>query len=65
MTDPFSYELPPDFDLAAAIAAITKAFPAFTLTHAMANGFDNIAIMSPTHVYRFPRHETARSRLLK
>ena len=65
MTDPHAYELPSDFDLAAAIAAITQEFPTFTRTHVMANGFDNIAIMSPTHVFRFPRHEAARGRLIK
>ncbi|MBC9247914.1 phosphotransferase [Paracoccus sp. 11-3] len=64
MTDPQSCKLPADFDLAAAIAAISQEFPAFTPTYVMANGFDNVAIISPTHVFRFPRHETARSRLI-
>lgn len=64
MIDPFSHKPPPDFDLAAALAVIARDFPDPQPRHVMANGFDNIAIITSTHVFRLPRHGQARARLV-
>lgn len=65
MIDPYSYKLPLDFDLPAAMAAIACHFPAAEPARVMANGFDNIAIITASHVFRFPRHESALTRLVQ